>query len=167
MKERYWVYLAIRSIVTLWSGVKMLRSTARKDGLSVIMLQFRKLSIRSLLVLGWLLVSWAVCLDSFHFLPFRACVGRNLASMELLIIIASIIRRYDFTLENPDHKVCLRFPPWNFDWLIGTARDERRILEKTPWMQSWNQAEKYLSDVASPSVVVFVLIEEWFKFAWF
>ncbi|KAL9710326.1 hypothetical protein Ac2012v2_006624 [Leucoagaricus gongylophorus] len=35
----------------------------------------------------------------------RACVGRNLASMELLIIIASIIRRYDFTLENPDHKL--------------------------------------------------------------
>ncbi|KAF5357017.1 hypothetical protein D9756_006535 [Leucocoprinus leucothites] len=35
----------------------------------------------------------------------RACVGRNLASLELLIIIASIVRRYDFVLENPDQKL--------------------------------------------------------------
>ncbi|KAJ3565643.1 hypothetical protein NP233_g7498 [Leucocoprinus birnbaumii] len=34
----------------------------------------------------------------------RACVGRNLASLELLIIIASITRRYDFVLEDPDQK---------------------------------------------------------------
>lgn len=44
------------------------------------------------------------------FFPFAelldsACVGRNLASLELLIIIASIMRRYDFVLENPDQKV--------------------------------------------------------------
>ncbi|EKM77283.1 hypothetical protein AGABI1DRAFT_115220 [Agaricus bisporus var. burnettii JB137-S8] len=32
----------------------------------------------------------------------RACVGRNLASMELLIILASIMRRYDIVLEDPD-----------------------------------------------------------------
>ncbi|KXN92561.1 Benzoate 4-monooxygenase [Leucoagaricus sp. SymC.cos] len=33
----------------------------------------------------------------------RGCVGRNLASLELLIIIASIMRRFDFVLEDPDH----------------------------------------------------------------
>ncbi|KAI6040942.1 cytochrome P450 [Pisolithus marmoratus] len=32
----------------------------------------------------------------------RACVGRNLASMELLIIISSIFRRYHFVLTEPD-----------------------------------------------------------------
>ncbi|KAH8101888.1 cytochrome P450 monooxygenase pc-bph [Cristinia sonorae] len=32
----------------------------------------------------------------------RSCVGRNLASMELLIIVASIFRRYDFVLEQPE-----------------------------------------------------------------
>lgn len=31
-----------------------------------------------------------------------ACVGRNLASMELLIILASIMRRYDIVLEDPN-----------------------------------------------------------------
>lgn len=35
----------------------------------------------------------------------RSCVGRNLASMELLIIIGSILRRYHFVLENPDKPV--------------------------------------------------------------
>ncbi|KZT25634.1 cytochrome P450 monooxygenase, partial [Neolentinus lepideus HHB14362 ss-1] len=34
----------------------------------------------------------------------RSCVGRNLASMELLIIISSILRRYHFVLENPEKK---------------------------------------------------------------
>jgi len=32
----------------------------------------------------------------------RACVGRNLAFLELQIIVASIMRRYDIVLENPD-----------------------------------------------------------------
>lgn len=35
----------------------------------------------------------------------RSCVGRNLASMELLIIIGSILRRYHFVLEDPDKPV--------------------------------------------------------------
>ncbi|KAI5116460.1 hypothetical protein M0805_005873 [Coniferiporia weirii] len=39
--------------------------------------------------------------NPFSFGP-RACVGRNLASMELLIIISSIFRRYEFVLEQPD-----------------------------------------------------------------
>lgn len=36
-----------------------------------------------------------------------ACVGRNLASMELLIILASLMRRYDIVLEDADQKVRL------------------------------------------------------------
>ena len=36
---------------------------------------------------------------------FRACVGRNLANMELLIIVASLFRRYHFVLEDPDKEV--------------------------------------------------------------
>ncbi|KAK0244643.1 cytochrome P450 monooxygenase [Armillaria nabsnona] len=32
----------------------------------------------------------------------RACVGRNLANLELQIIVASILKRYHFVLENPD-----------------------------------------------------------------
>ncbi|KAH8113979.1 cytochrome P450 monooxygenase pc-bph [Phellopilus nigrolimitatus] len=35
----------------------------------------------------------------------RACVGRNLASMELLVIVASVFRRYEFVLEEPDKPV--------------------------------------------------------------
>lgn len=42
--------------------------------------------------------------NPFSFGP-RSCVGRNLASMELLIIIASILRRYHFVLEEPEHKL--------------------------------------------------------------
>ncbi|KIK78214.1 hypothetical protein PAXRUDRAFT_834670 [Paxillus rubicundulus Ve08.2h10] len=39
--------------------------------------------------------------NPFSFGP-RACVGRNLASLELLIIISSILRRYHFVLAEPD-----------------------------------------------------------------
>jgi benzoate 4-monooxygenase len=35
----------------------------------------------------------------------RACVGRNLATLELLIIISSIFRRYEIVLEDPDEPV--------------------------------------------------------------
>lgn len=35
----------------------------------------------------------------------RACVGRNLASLELLIIISSVFRRFDIVLEHPDETV--------------------------------------------------------------
>ncbi|KAH9835376.1 cytochrome P450 [Rhodofomes roseus] len=42
--------------------------------------------------------------NPFSFGP-RSCVGRNLASMELLIIISSILRRYHFVLEDPDMKL--------------------------------------------------------------
>lgn len=105
------MYPVTRSIVILKSGVKTLRPIVQKGGSSVIILKFRRLSIHSLLVLGWLLASLNVCLGSSHFLPFRACVGRNLASMELLIIIASILHRYDIILESPDQEVCLKMSP--------------------------------------------------------
>lgn len=35
----------------------------------------------------------------------RACVGRNLASLELQIIAASILRRFHFVLEKPEEPV--------------------------------------------------------------
>ena len=105
------MYLVTRSIVILRSGGQTLRPIVQRDGSSVIMLQFRKLSIHFLSVLGWLLSSLDVCLGSFYFLLFRACVGRNLASMELLIIVASIMRRYDIILESPDQEVCLKISP--------------------------------------------------------
>ncbi len=35
----------------------------------------------------------------------RACIGRNLANFELQIVIASILKRYHFVLENPDEVV--------------------------------------------------------------
>ena len=37
----------------------------------------------------------------------RACVGRNFAVLELQIIIASLMRRYDIVLEKDDQKVTL------------------------------------------------------------
>jgi benzoate 4-monooxygenase len=35
----------------------------------------------------------------------RACVGKNLANMELQVFIATIFRRYTFILENPEKHV--------------------------------------------------------------
>lgn len=37
--------------------------------------------------------------NPFSFGP-RSCVGRNLAHMELLVIVASVLRRYSFVLED-------------------------------------------------------------------
>jgi benzoate 4-monooxygenase len=51
----------------------------------------------------------------------RACVGRNLASLELQIIVASILRRFHFVLAKPGQKVrffCV-FRPWC--WFEGCA----------------------------------------------
>ncbi|KIP11869.1 hypothetical protein PHLGIDRAFT_82811 [Phlebiopsis gigantea 11061_1 CR5-6] len=39
--------------------------------------------------------------NPFSFGP-RSCVGRNLATMQLLIIISTLLRRYEFVLENPE-----------------------------------------------------------------
>ena len=39
---------------------------------------------------------------------FRACVGRNFAFLELQIIIASVMRRYDICLAKEGQKVIIR-----------------------------------------------------------
>ncbi|KAF8144146.1 cytochrome P450 [Mycena galopus ATCC 62051] len=38
----------------------------------------------------------------------QVCVGRNLASLELQIIVVSILRRYDFVLGRPDMELEMR-----------------------------------------------------------
>ncbi|KAF8352010.1 cytochrome P450 monooxygenase [Amanita rubescens] len=43
-------------------------------------------------------------LNTFSVGP-RACVGRNLAMMEMRIVTASLFRRYSFVLERPDEQV--------------------------------------------------------------
>ena len=43
-------------------------------------------------------LSYARCL-------YRACVGRNVAVVELQVIIASLLRRYQFVLEQPGQMV--------------------------------------------------------------
>ncbi|KAF8348539.1 cytochrome P450 monooxygenase [Amanita rubescens] len=43
-------------------------------------------------------------LNTFSVGP-RACVGRNLAMMEMRIVTASLFRRYSFVLERPDEEV--------------------------------------------------------------
>ncbi|KAL0959891.1 hypothetical protein HGRIS_011559 [Hohenbuehelia grisea] len=48
--------------------------------------------------------------NPFSFGP-RACVGRNLAYLELQIIVASILRRYNFVLENPDQPGTILYRP--------------------------------------------------------
>ncbi|KZS98305.1 cytochrome P450 monooxygenase pc-bph [Sistotremastrum niveocremeum HHB9708] len=41
------------------------------------------------------------CFNPFSYGP-RACVGKNLATMELFMIMATVMRRYEFVLENFD-----------------------------------------------------------------
>ena len=45
---------------------------------------------------------------------YRACVGRNFAFLELQIIIASIMRRYDICLAKEDQKVVIRLIDFDF-----------------------------------------------------
>ncbi|KAF6764285.1 cytochrome P450 monooxygenase [Ephemerocybe angulata] len=47
------------------------------------------------------------CFNPFSVGP-RACLGRNLAMMELQVIVASIMRRYDIVLEDPDFNLDTR-----------------------------------------------------------
>jgi hypothetical protein len=42
--------------------------------------------------------------DIYHYIC-RACVGRNFAFLELLMIISSVFRRFDIVLEYPDKPV--------------------------------------------------------------
>lgn len=76
----------------------------------------------------------------FIFKPFlcRACVGRNLAFLELQIIVASIMRRYDIVLENPDLPVSIKVEQAVFITLTlcFLASNSRRFPPKTAWLQS-------------------------------
>ncbi|KAF9010111.1 cytochrome P450 monooxygenase pc-bph [Cyathus striatus] len=55
----------------------------------------------------WFEQDYAAMQKTFN--PFsvgpRACLGRNLAFLELQIIVGSILRRFDFVLEHPDQKL--------------------------------------------------------------
>lgn len=54
------------------------------------------------------------------FVGRQACVGRNLATLELHIIIASILKRFHFVLEKPEEPLQVR-----------------GFLEKTVRMSCW------------------------------
>jgi benzoate 4-monooxygenase len=47
-----------------------------------------------------------------YFIPFsygpRACVGRNVAMMELLKVLSNLLKRYHFELMDPKHETVLR-----------------------------------------------------------
>lgn len=58
------------------------------------------------------LMSYQCCCLLSSYTYSRACVGRNLASMELQIIISSIFRRYDFVLEEPGKSVRTLLDPF-------------------------------------------------------
>ena len=88
----------------------MLQRIGQKGGLRGTTMRYRERLIRTRMVLGayshginqgyWFLTN---CLDR------SACVGRNLASLELLIIISSIFRRYEIVLEHPEEPVSKYF----------------------------------------------------------
>ena len=82
----------------------------------------------------------------------RACVGRNLASMELQIIISSILRRYDFILEQPDKPVSSPFDTFNRFGEFDRNHSLTRV--KVSSESLWNaklasSAEMFFSCVAS------------------
>jgi len=47
-----------------------------------------------------------------YFIPFsygpRACVGRNVATMELVKVLSNLLKRYKFDLVDPKHQTVLR-----------------------------------------------------------
>ncbi|KAF9043501.1 cytochrome P450 monooxygenase [Hymenopellis radicata] len=55
----------------------------------------------------------------------RACVGRNLATLELQIIVASILHRFDFVLEDPNAELSTREgflrKPLDVEWVSYDA----------------------------------------------
>ena len=77
----------------------------------------------------------------------RACVGKNLATMELFIIIATVFKRYEFVLENPKQAVGLTLglghaSLFHADKTVRTVPYTRRIPEKTTIHASWYDAAR-------------------------
>lgn len=95
------------SIAIRQFGARMSKNIDQNVGLNETPLTSRKRSTLSLQDRGIAItVTFRLLLTSS---VARGCVGRNLAFLELQIIIASILRRYDFILENPDEPVCSIF----------------------------------------------------------
>jgi cytochrome P450 len=68
-------------------------------------------------------------------------VGKNLANMELFLIMASLFRRYDFVLEDPDVKVCALASRTHDALLISfIVRNARGLLAQARTMPGWYQA---------------------------
>ncbi|KAF8594779.1 cytochrome P450 monooxygenase pc-bph [Ceratobasidium sp. AG-I] len=68
--------------------------------------------------------------NPFSFGP-RACVGRNLASMELLIIIATVFHRYEFELATPEQQLLTRegFLRKPLECVLGMKRREASLSQ--------------------------------------
>jgi hypothetical protein len=82
-------------------------------------------------VLGLYHVTSFCARDIYHYIC-RACVGRNLAFLELLMIISSVFRRFDIVLEYPNKPVSQSNHSAGLavaDALI--APDERELFEET------------------------------------
>jgi len=76
---------------------------------------------------------------------FSGCVGKNLATMELFIIIATVFRRYEFVLEDPNQRVRL---PLLFISTKGSNLNllvprPRRLPPKTLVYQSGHETSQY------------------------
>ena len=87
----------------------MSKRTDPSDGLSAIKLISRKPLILSLQVQGRDIILKIRAIFLIIMITSRACVGRNFAFLELQIIIASIMRRYDICLAKEDQKVVIKF----------------------------------------------------------
>ncbi|QRV78958.1 cytochrome P450 family protein [Ceratobasidium sp. AG-Ba] len=71
-----------------------------------------------------------------EFNPFsygpRACVGRNLANMEMLLIIGSLFHRYEFELHKPEQKLLTRegFLRKPLECMLGIRRRELSLPDE-------------------------------------
>ena len=73
-------------------------------------------------------------------------MGRNLAMMELLIIISTIFWRYEFVLENEDEEVSDRVSHsmTSYAYLLKSnhaASDPRRLHTEAIRLSSWDEAK--------------------------
>lgn len=100
-----------------------------------------------------------------HWFCSRSCVGRNLASLELLIIVASILRRYDFVLQDADKPVS----PWRssarqaaYNCLTSIVRHDGRFPAQAGRVRRWYQKEEHLSLGITNLLLACSLALNWF-----